>query len=740
MASDEKKVWGEQGEVFLDTGIPHLNDLLTRYRHRGIALPTDGGFASSTTVIKGAAGAGKSVLTSIISYNIHGRPIFNQGKNESIPTSELPLPFLPVVIYFSYAQPARGIYRYLAEVLATKPSHFLPIILSPKYSLGTPDLGGISALRRSLISSLSPFRILPFEPYDRTAIKSKKKQLLNPDSLVHKLDSKFEHCLNHLTESDIWQLGKERESLNTALSNGWSNKLPDDAKLVPIVVIDPINFFFDYRDSRSAISDLISTFRTLKWPLIMTLEDSGNSSEGNHRQLTSYVEFEADLVIELTVCSEPHIRRSIEITKSRNMQPRFGKQMYRIEKPDHAFSNIFPKADNSQKGDPNCHPGFMIFPSIHWVLSRSYDRNDNPGWTFRSGISELDKVLDKKTTGESVNRYLPPDASVLIRGEKGGHKLPLSFNILVRGLLDRGVDEGPGTVMLICLGEETYMTIPEIPLASSFTSEGDDAQYNNSENIYFKSKPEDLPAIKQSKVMCHKWEACSHVDDEFSGRLIEVTFKPGYLTPEEFLWVVGNLVQQHKPNRVMIDNTAHLRMRFPDLFNEKMLFPALSCMAKDKNQPFMLIVTDVTGKGSWEELSYGLAAGADVVIDVAPITKEEYSDNEALRKALKSPILKNEEIMKVVGEKAPIWSKISVSNVRGKQYVRKRHALTVLPVPQASTAESEHASKMFMVDITAETTPSMNEKAEKSVSFILDEAGKLTATFSEKQFPVRNEP
>ncbi len=719
------------GEVFLDTGIQSLNDLMTRSPHLGIAMPSPGGFASSTTIIKGAAGAGKSVLTSIMSYNMHGRPVRRESQAAAGESACSHLPYLPVVIYFSYAQPAQGIYRYLEEIRAAKDDNLNPIIISPKYSLGASELGGISTLRRSLISSLALFRTLPFEPYQRSARTGEGKKKHTSDrpskAIGESLDLKFEQCINHLIDSDIWQLGKDRKKLNMSLSSELPEKMPKDTRIVPIVVIDPINFFFDYRDSRAAIADLISTFRTLQWPLLMTLEDGGKHTQEGHRQLASYVEFEADLVVELTITSEPHIRRSIEITKSRNMQPRFGRQMYRIEKPEHAFSNIFPSDKEGNSPRATNHPGFMIFPSIHWVLSLSYERNDTPKWHHRSGIAVLDEVLDKKAKKSETSRYLPPDASILVRGEKGGHKLPLSFNLLVRGL-EEGSTPDDNRVMLVCLGEETYMTIPDIPLACGVKPRAKDRNFNNGTTLKFESKPLDGESMKQSKVMCHRWVAKSVKSRRKKGELIEVTFKPGYLTPEEFLWVIDNLVKQYKPKRVMIDNTAHLRMRFPDLFSEKMLFPALSCMAKANNQHFMLIVTDVTGKGSWEELSYGLSAGADVVIDVEPITKEEYSENEALRKQLA------DNAQKVPGKQpthkkiAPIWSKISVSNVRGKQYERKRHAVTVLPVKDGGS----YTPRLFMVDITGATTPSMKSLEKKTMGLCIDKNNWLSAAVSKQ--------
>jgi hypothetical protein len=140
-------------ELYISTGLESLNDLLTRDKRLGIALPSQHGFASSTTVIKGAAGVGKSVLAAIIAYNLCAETAVSKRGNDFC---------IPVPVYFSLSQPAGGIYRYLNEILNLNIEKAVyPLVVSPKISFGISEIGGIATLRRILIEAVSPFRPVP---------------------------------------------------------------------------------------------------------------------------------------------------------------------------------------------------------------------------------------------------------------------------------------------------------------------------------------------------------------------------------------------------------------------------------------------------------------------------------------------------------------------------------------------------------------------------------------------------
>ena len=89
---------------YFSTGIDELNDLLTRDPDHGFAIPGSGPVASCNVVFKGAAGNGKSVISSIIAFNLH----LSRTKKKS--------EYLPLCFYFSFAQPARGLLNYIESI------------------------------------------------------------------------------------------------------------------------------------------------------------------------------------------------------------------------------------------------------------------------------------------------------------------------------------------------------------------------------------------------------------------------------------------------------------------------------------------------------------------------------------------------------------------------------------------------------------------------------------------------
>src|SRR6185436_11766706 len=129
-------------------------------------------------------------------------------------------------------------------------------------------------------------------------------------------------------------------------------------------------------------------------------------------------------------------------------------------------------------------------------------------------------------------------------------------------------------VMLISLGEETVQTVNKLPLArylalSEKTHPETSDAWANSRQIKLVPKKSDKADDNHNfKIMFNEWAAVTPdspnenaraanvapTNIELSPLLIEATFKPGYLTPDEFLWAVEMLLQKFKPKRLLIDN------------------------------------------------------------------------------------------------------------------------------------------------------------------------------------------
>ena len=634
----------DSNRVFLNTGLDEFNDLLTGKKDGGIAMPGRGGIRSSSLLIKAPAGARKSVLASFLAYNLHTQP---QEERQSGQPAKLILPF---VVYFSFAQPAIELRTYIKEIIASEGNVDFPLILSPTESRMSVDGDGLAALQRCLVDQLT--QIIPYT--HRNPTKDEEFPTFSRSDLIP--------LVNKFKESSQWDVGLSEADRSAAGDQ--------KGEILPIIVVDPVNHFFDYRDTRATIATLFQTFRILGWPIILTLEDPGAAATEIRRQWASDVEFEADVVLNLSVQTEPYTRRRIEVTKSRHASPRFGIQPYRIEQSRLVRGNSMPWETS--------RPGVMIYKSTHWVISDSRTKkNETPNNAYYSGIARFDRILREGV--DQVKESLPKDAMILVGGQKGGHKLTLAFNLLVVGLWS--YDERPARdragALLLSFGEETGIHVPDIALAYTqdldVNAPGENSGRSNGDNISWIREPEELNC---KKIIIKKWSPGKKVgmNEDLAKEflpLIEITFKPGYLSPEEFLWIVDSMIQHYQPNRVLVDNTAHLRMRFPALAREEMLFPAISSLTQAAN--VMLIIINVSGEGSDDKLTYGLEAAADYVVDLDRLEDDDQPRLDAVEVA--GPNVRT--WAQIIGL---TWAKLSVRNVRDKNYNKTSYAMTVAPM------------------------------------------------------------
>jgi hypothetical protein len=84
------------------------------------------------------------------------------------------------------------------------------------------------------------------------------------------------------------------------------------------------------------------------------------------------------------------------------------------------------------------------------------------------------------------------------------------------------------------------------------------------------------------------------------------------------------------------------------------------------------------GAGADERLSYGLAALADYIIRVDAFSHGESYHAHLPKKLDPSTASRYKRILKTNNDRY-IWSRMHVENVRGKEYSRACHAVTVRP-------------------------------------------------------------
>lgn len=389
-------------KYFIDTKIQLLNQLLTRQKEVGIGIPGLGesDIVSSNIIISGEPGSGKSVLATQLAQRMHCRQdiILNEKSYKK--------QIKPFCMYFSFTQSWKNV-RYCITSFQDSESNKgnetnLPMMLSPSNLIITQGANGLNLLQRYLIDTFNFLRSPLDDKVDKIITKEQLKNLYEK-----------------LKKNHIWNL--REMDLPTETNEG-------DYSYLPIIFIDPLNFFFGMEDSRNTLSKLFSLSSLWQWPFIFILEYDCNRVDPNFVGLVGSAEFEADYLIELSKHHKRHFYRFIEIKKNRHSSPIYGFQMFKISSRNHALSQI----DNRK--------GFLIYPSIHFSLSKTMHRSDQSENRKSSGISHLDDIILGTSDPDNRKNALPQDSFILVTGKKGGHKLTVAYNILLGGLRPGGTE------------------------------------------------------------------------------------------------------------------------------------------------------------------------------------------------------------------------------------------------------------------------------------------------------------
>ncbi len=486
------------------------------------------------------------------------------------------------------------------------------------------------------------------------------------------------------------------------------------SKNTNVLFIDSLNIS-DENIKREQIWELFQNYKKYNILTFIFLEDYLESCTNKVKQINMDCEFLSDVVIQLSEKYRLNYHTwEIKITKKHYGPQTYGWHQYKICKPGHGLSNL----DKSK--------GIVVYPSIHRYLSGLRHaipphRKEN---YVHSGITHLDEIFQGEK-GKITTESMPPDSCIVIRGIKGGHKLPLGLNLLLGGLWKVSADNlvvADKDVLIILLDEEANIDIPKAAIAKNshlFTSNVIDSEkYNGIETLdnsnWIKwvnndGIPTDTEECESRKKECKWQDICKEVyssgkkvffkkfcarigEEKEHSKVVVAGFRPGCITPEEFLRITSKLIDPENTlrtgnpdpifSRVLFISTAHLNMRFPLLDSEKLFLPALVDLFK--SQRIISIFIDVVGEGSNKNLTYGLSALADYLIHVDEFSKEEKSKmNIRVRnyRDIKNKIESNLEDK----SKGYYWSKVQVENVRGKEYLRPYHTMTVRPEEDTET-------------------------------------------------------
>ncbi len=446
-----------------------------------------------------------------------------------------------------------------------------------------------------------------------------------------------------------------------------------------VFFFDSINVFFDEEDHRSVLHSLISISEKFKSINILLLEDYSASTKVDFLYLSKLLEFQSDVVVSLTNESTDYYNNFIEIMKNRHSATLNGKQKFKILSGNQSMQTVDQRV------------GIAIYYSIHVNLTdeRKINRQETD---ISTGIGHIDGVLK---TNEKDNKSIYKNSFILVSGGKGTHKFPVGFNLLTGIYSEEGLND---SVMILSFDDESTLLVDRVALSSDI-------------NVVFTGQSNE-DRTKSSKVKVKKYE----VSGTGKPQLIEVSFAPGYLSVEEYLYSVQQLIAEYTPKRVLIYNTSLFKMRFPWLYKEKMFFSAL--VGLFRHNDIVSILIDVVDEGSDKELSYSLRGMADYLLDIKSL--QDYTSSNDLyghisNKVINTRCIECSDYLKLKGkyisnlfpglkDKISNISKdikledlsyavIDVTNVRNKKYKSNVIGLTVV------SRDKDSKNKLILFDI-----------------------------------------
>ncbi|MBW8014835.1 MAG: hypothetical protein FVQ82_01490 [Planctomycetes bacterium] len=520
--------------------------------------------------------------------------------------------------------------------------------------------------------------------------------------------------------------GPKQDTFFSSFFDLINNKLNNNTQ---VLFLDSLNMSQATHLNRQELWKIFKKYKDKKTLLsIFLLEDYGTDGSEKVRQLISDCEFLADVVIEMGEKSRHGYQtKSIKVKKRH-----YGKQVY----GDH-FYKICPADNPMPSFDVNDSTGIVVYPSIHRYLSRARESVKEPR-LVNTGVTHLDSIfLGGSAKKQKIEKgCIDSDSCIVISGERGGHKLPLGLNLLMGGMwrIDNKKIVADDDVLLILLDEEADIQIAaaatainthlftgvEIPAELNTLDNGNYIQWHSSNNKHPREKKcpyfnlhEHEELNRGKKVQFHSY--CAEIGAKDSQnkdcrKLMVAGFRPGCVTPEEFIYTVDRLLTPSGSNRqrfgrVLFLSTAHLQNRFPLLGSSELFVPALVDLFKSKD--VISIFVDVQGRGSDEKLSFGLAALADYIICVNEFSSENQY-NVTFPDKLESP--KREFYSHSFDKQSSryVTSMIHVENVRGKEYSRPCHAVTVGPT------EDGKGNELFILNARkTEDLPVIFPKVEK---------------------------
>lgn len=341
-----------------------------------------------------------------------------------------------------------------------------------------------------------------------------------------------------------------------------------------MIVIDSLNVFGPSSITRLEFEKLKETLAAENRILIFIGEPDSKNPNLEWDRLV-------DLVIELG--NKPSVGdyflRSITISKARFQNHILGSHVVKIKGRG---SEIAPSggAEASVAGK-KADIGFFIYPSLHYHLSVAINRKQ---------MFDIEETQDTK-------------------------KLQTGFTALDYAL-DGGVKRGTMTVI------SSDLSYVAKGIGLSFLANG----VENNEKCLYLSLQDDEDSIK-------KLPSEKNINDMvFEDNLVIKSFRPGFITAEEFVdRIINVILDSTKQNaifqRVVFDDVSQIGLRFPLLENAPVFLPTLMDIFKLYDMTAMFLSTTVSSKDFQAPPKNNLYDLVNTVIEIQGL--DSASENEA---------------------------------------------------------------------------------------------------------------
>ena len=464
--------------------------------------------------------------------------------------------------------------------------------------------------------------------------------------------------LNASTENEIFD--QRVAELEEAL---FITKTDENRHNLFVFIIDGITAFAGKPLQRNEVYKIFSMFRQHHVPAIITSERYSNESADQDSAFHEAIKFLADIVICLYKETPlGHLLYYLEIIKSRVGRQALGKHLYKIR-----------TAANAKDIKTDTRKGIVVYPSIHYVLSRVRARISKESDSGQQKNQDKDQYRLQKSDyvdlGLLLNaKSIKPNSSISIVGANGTHKLALALNFAM------GNVNSKTKMLLLNFGGTGQVDFHGV------------AWTNKNKKWRELSLVQDQKEMGEIKFW-HTRYGIPPITKKNPPNVYITSFKIGQLTPEECFDTIEYLLVTARKNKqpfhsVVLNNTAEICTGFPYLKNEPLFIPTLLDLFYVHNLVSVSIGVENDKSTATSEMNFALQANADyrIVLNHYP-SIEQISEYIVTPAKIKKETRFDQQFVSIL-----------IDNVTGKHYMRHPRWLWVQEQPVQNSGKILHCT------------------------------------------------